>query len=423
MSDHAIETKPNNPPRNGAPGPRSPSAISVSFDVDAGLARAPVIDGRPDSGGRDALLARHQARLDAARGAPKEAIVKDAITAPSQASSTAVTIVSDEAEADAAESDAAPTEEATEGDAPVEGEQTAEAAPEGEQATPPPATPDPVQAFALQQANIELANTRRQLEEVATRGRVADFDTYFDNPVAALKTWIASTLGVAKDSPLVAQEAKALFGELTWDTIAVQDLPEPQQAELSRTRLDRRIRLESHRRQASKTTDTAEQAKVVRDTAKAVYQTVAPQFKAASLAEHIFRRPIDEIIVDVAKGAIQQGQIANWQSMSDAELFTTATKILDNYCNQWVRDTAPRISALTSPPAPTKPGTVKPDAAQTPATAQAAPPKATAKPRTLPQQKAGAAPAKPGLAKQETAALPLNPEERRMELIRRWAAK
>lgn len=371
------------------------------------------VDKAPEEDqGLSALFARYQAKIDAARG--------EAPAAEPVAEAPAVDEQPAEAEAEAVE--AQPEEPAAEGDVvtePTDEQPAAEAAPET------PAEP-PVVSFDAERLKLELADARKEVEAVKAQKRTADFDNYFEKPTDAIKQYIADTLGVDVSSPLVKDELRALTSELTFEEISGQDLPEQTQDQLSRDRLNRKIRLDSHRRQSSQRAAQADQQKQLearaRQQAESVYDAVKAQFPDVALAEIAFNRPKGEVIHQALVEAVQTGRIKDWETKSDSELFTEAIRLLNPVLVEWRKQVAPLIAPQPPAPAPVSPGAAKPESPKKNAPSPAAAHKPqNASPRTLPATKAGAAPARPGTpAKPDAHDLPLSSRDRMAAIFAKY---
>lgn len=381
-------------PGAAAQGSPSPERIAVTFDNDAG-GGSTVRDAGPGDR-RSAIFERMQKQIDEG--------------------STIAT----------ATDQSAPVEEA-----PAEGDaaEPVEAAPDGSEAAPADPAPetdkptDPAPAaptsFALTQAQLDLETARRELADARNGKRSTDFATFFEKPVDSLRAWIADTLGLKPDAPEVAEEMLALHSELTWDVVDAKDLPAETKDQLSRDRLNRKIRLDSHRRQSDqRASQGSSQEQRARELATSVYDTVKATVPGVPLAERIFRRPAGELIVDALVAGAQSGRIVDVDKKSDTELFTEATRLINEHAREWAKELAPLIATLIPQAAPTAPGVATPNAGQSTVSPQAAP-QASDKPRTLPAAKVGAAPSRPAVQAKKPEALSLDPETRRQQIIAR----
>lgn len=418
MAD-GFETKTGESVQGRATAPRRPPVTEVSFDSSTG-SMASAAD-RVDRAGRAAeVLSRAQARLDNARGGPVEAVqmnehgaaIAPATSAPPDEPAPEPEATEEPGEPTEIDATGAPVEPAAAEPAPVD-EPAAAAATE---------TAREVQMrLELEAARADLAEARHQAESWTRGQRDGDFDLYHDDPRAWLRARVAEVLGVDAKDPLVDQEEGALFGELTYATISAQDLPEPQQATLRAERVDRKLRLQSHRRQA---TQRAQQSSQIEERARhyatSVFDTVAAQFPAARLAERRYGRPIGSLIVDRLQRGLREGTLQNWQTRDDADLFTEAIRLLDNDSRQWAQTLGPQLAPLISAPAPGTPGaSSQPAPPQTPKPSPAPTTGATAKPRTLPPKQAGAAPSRPG-APPTQEPLSRDPEIRKRQILARY---
>lgn len=376
-----------------------PLRVTVDHDLGEGKPEA------PRSRSLAEIFAAAQAKLDAAKGKP---------AAPAPEAST---------DATATEVDAAPAEPAPE-DAPVDAAaEPADEAPVEDQPADPPAPPAP--AFELEQARMELAETRRQLADLEQGRTRADFEGYFEKPVDALKSWVANTLGVKPDDPMVREELQSLYTELTADSLSGQDVPEQYKATLRDDRADRRIRLDSLSRQAAKRAQqSSAQEERARKTALAVYDSVKTQHPAvAPLAELAFRRPVDEVIVSFLQEGVRTGQITGWETKSDGELFTEAIRLANQSLTTWAKNIGSQLATLIPASAPAAPGPSTPQKLEkTTAPSQAPAPKPTnAPPRTLPAAKAGAAPSRPDVSGDQTPEpLPLSSKDRMAHIFAKY---
>lgn len=394
--------------------PRVPAQVVVSFDGDSGAMTPTSVDGRATGADKRVdILARAQERIDAARGGPREAVQMNehgAVIAPG--------------EGEGGESEVEEGTEAAEGDAEPADGGDAEQAEQAEEPAPPPAPT----SYELDQLRVENATLRRLARDQQAATREEEFDTFSTDPVGWLKGRISQALGVAADDPLVAAEAEHLFGELTYAAIDVQSLPDQQKASLRSDRADRNLRLDAHRRKATKQqTQQVEQAQRAQGFVKSVFEsakdeTGTPLFPNAPLAERKYGRPLHELIVEVLHDGIEKGYIENWQSKTEKELVHEAIRLIDTDAHEWARELGPRLAPLLSATAPAAPGaSSKAPAAKKNASAPATPNKGQiAKPRTLAPQQAGAAPTRPG-TKPAPADLPLDSQARARAIIARHA--
>ncbi len=393
---------------------RAGAPISVSMDTSTGTMSVPVIGEAPRDR-RAEILERHAARMNAARGGGVDGVEVDHNGVVIEPPPPTQPIPDPDPPADDGEEEVDPDDE-------VEADDGAEPDAEAEEQ---PAELDPAGAYELEQSRLELAAARREVEDARAGRRSGDFDAYFDSPLKHVRQSIAAALGVEATDRLVDQEMDALRNALTWSTFSDQDLPDSTKDQLSRDGLDRKIRLDAHRRQSErKAVESSKQDQVAGEIASSIFgrQTengVSRFPDAARYAELLYRRPIGEILVDVLKGAYASGQIRDIER-SDEELFTEASRLLNDHCHKVAKSKGLQTATLTPATVPTTPGaTPRPNAAQT-ATSPAAPKKApTAKPRTLPQAKAGAAPSRPSTPQAE-ASLPLDSESRKAAMFDRF---
>jgi hypothetical protein len=422
----SIEIVPRDAPKagpNSAGARRDMSQVSVTFDADAGRAETPTESRRARVSPID-LLAKHQARIEAALGA---APPPDAGNLPPSAGFAPP-----------------PPPLPTGGDEPAEAPPDAAAAPEGE---PPPAEatapegeasepaadpaaeakPDepPGYRYELEQARNEAAALRQQFEDYRRGSRKHEFEDYFDDPVAWLRSKVAEVLDTKPDEQLVGNELASLLGELTWSSVGVQDLPEAQQSQLRGERLERKTRLDQHTRQAARrATQVSQETQAARDYTRSVYEAVKDKYPAAALAEHRYGRPIQDLIVARLPQWLESGQIRGLDTKSPADLLTEAIRLFDLDSRQWAQQLSPRLASLTPVPAPATPGASSaPAAAKAPDKPQAAPKGQPDKPRTLPQKQVSAAPSRPAGAPKQDEPLSRDPEVRRRQVVERALAR
>lgn len=400
MSSELV-TETQSPPRGGSQR-QQPGNLTVSFDSAAGTTSdAPVT--RVD---RSAHLAKVLG--------PKEAIVKDEHGAVVQ---------QEEAPAEEAQ-EAAPAEgEGTEQEAagevePVEADADAEEAPAEVEAD----TATPAHQHEIERLRLELANSQRALADYTGTVREERYEQFVADPVTWLRGQIAEALGVDAADPMVAAEQEALFGELTFSAIDVNNLPSEQRQSLKSDRVDRKLRLETHRRQAEKKqSQNSTQVDASRRFARTVFESSKTQFPFAELAERRYGRTLDELIVDVVNDGVQRGYIKDWDKRDTADLVTEAIRLIDTDSRTWAAQLSPQLASLLSASAPAAPGaSSQPTAAKKIASPPAAPkPGQNAKPATLAPRKAGAAPTRPG-TKPKVEPLSKDPAVRAKQVIERF---
>lgn len=396
MSD--FEVVPANSQAPGKEPVRAPT-VTVSFDTDSGIVSSLAAQ---DAGGRHAAMARANR-------------VADGLAEAVQLDEHGAVIPPAEEQPDVAA-------EVLPDGAPVEGD--LEAQPEGDveqvDAEQPAAGAVP---FEIEEMRGQLAEAHRALDELRGNTTRSNFAAYFDDPAGFVRSRVAEALGVAADDPVLGEEWRSLLSELTLDGLNVQDLPQEQQAQFRADRFDRQIKLDKHRRQAEqRAQQTSTQEARAQNLIQSVIATSQDQFKTLPLAEARHGRPAWVLTRDRLIQAIRNGEIENWQAKSSADLYTEAIRLLDSETQQWAKQLGPRIAHLVSAPAPASPGAQPAQAPKTADQSQGAAPRNgtnTAKPRTLPSQRAGAAPARPGVPQRDTKPLSTNPEERRRQILAR----
>ncbi len=418
MSKPETEVVTSSPQYNGV-GARPAARPSVTITVDSDTGRAAVVDSTEDTKSVGAILARAQAKLEAKRATSQAATVETVTSTPEE---EPVEEASLEAAADGSD------DEIVDPEAPAETDDIVDPG------TPPPVAAKPAAApiatpFEVEQARIDAATARREAAEARTGRRRDEFDAYFETPVASVKAYVASVLGVGPDSPLVAQEMRDLFAELTWDVVSPQDLPDSQQATLQAERLNRKIRLDNTRRQAAKQ-ETANSAKDEQalGLARAEYERLSaadPRIAAvAALAEGRTGQPFAVVVMETLHRASKEGRIQP-AGKTDSQILQEGIRLVADHFTREATNLAPLIAALTPASAPSTPGTApKPNAVKATATSQAVA-KPPVKPRTLPAAKAGAAPSRPGTptASTEPEELSRDPETRRQQISDRYTRR
>ena len=407
MADQIVTRETGNQPQGNQPR-RSPT-VTVSFDNDAGVMRS----GEAQApGGKAAALARVAALNNAGveaqqldeHGAP---IAADAGVEPEGE------FTDDPPDGEQPDLEAAPAD----GEAP-DGEPEADAVPE-------PAAP----AWEVQNLRGELAEAHRRLDELQQNTRTVNFGAYFDDPAGFLRAKVAEALGVEVDDPSIKEEWRSLIGELTLDGLALQDLPQEQQAQFRADRFDRKIKLDQHRRQAEQRASQVSKAEQQRQQMiQSVIDSSSDRFKALPIAEQRFGRPAWILVRDRLLQGIRAGEIRNWETRDTTELLQEATRLVDSESQQWARSLSPRLAHLSSATAPAAPGaSPAPKAGQRAEPSQGAASKKTgtntAKPRTLPNAQAGAAPSRPGAAQKPAQPLSRDPDVRRRQVMAKYNAK
>lgn len=399
---------------NSGQGRAPVQQVSVTFDADAGTAHVPGEAKAPARVDRSALLAKHQARIDAARGAPPEATHLNDRGQPVAAAQVEEPPAEVDPVVDGGDPEGDPVE------AELEGAPPADPDPEPDAAEKP--AEDPAYRYELEQARNEAAALRQRFDDYVRGGRKQEFETYFDDPVTWLKSKVAEVLESKADDPLVQSEVASLFGELTWNSVGVQDLPEAQQFQLRGERAERRTRLDQHTRQAARRAgQVSQETDAARNFTESVYQAVKGKYPAAALAERRYGRPIRDLVLARLPSWLESGQIRGLDTKTPGDLITEAIRLFDLESRKWVTDEiGPLLAHLNPASAPATPGASSPAAAvKAPDKPQAAPKGQPDKPRTLAAAKVGAAPSRPAGAPKQEEQLSRDPEIRRRQVLER----
>ncbi len=403
---------------NGAPRATADRGPPVEVVLNSENGRTePVVEGGKARPGRMAVIEAARARRLARTGAADAPAdpAADGMVGSGPAGTEPAVVGS----GDAGDVDAAPAATETDG---------GDAAPEGGDAAPAPEG-QPAAATAAPDPGSELERVRGQLEEISrTREaqRVADLDTFIDDPVKALRGWVAGRLGVPEDDAVVNESMGHLAEELTWGQIPAQDLPSDKKAQLDMARWNRTNRLQSHRRKADqgkRTRDDLEQR--ARDQARRSYDSVRDAHPHLALAAELDGRSVEEIVVNTLVRAAEAGVIR--PDASEEAAFKEAIRLAEIQSQQRVTRIATRLAHLAPAPAPLKPGASSKTAATAQQPSSPAAPRAPS-PRALTAAKAGAAPSRPAepappkpQKKVIDASQYVDPSDRRQEVLKRHA--